>query len=114
MHSMIYANILIERGDDFVAKITLNRPNSLNTFNVSLAKELIRLFKSLTEKQSEVILNGQAKHLRRHRHNHFPNKSAMEYRVDRMYGKLLVTTSHISKPVIAQVHGVAAANGAVW
>lgn len=37
---MGYENLILEIGDNFVAGITLNRPNNLNTFNVPLAKEL--------------------------------------------------------------------------
>ena len=33
---MSYENIIVEIGDDFVAEITLNRPSSLNTFNIPL------------------------------------------------------------------------------
>ena len=116
MHSMKYGNILIERGDDFVAKITLNRPNSLNTFNVPLAKELNQaMHENDAENQVRVIiLKGAGKAFCADIDiTDFPNKSVMEYRdwIECME-KPLVTISHISKPVIAQVHGVAAANGA--
>ena len=44
---MGYENVIVEIGDDFVAALTLNRPNNLNTFNVPLAKELSQAFLEL-------------------------------------------------------------------
>lgn len=92
---MSYENIIVEIGDDFVAEITLNRPDSLNTFNIPLARELNQALKELDSenKARVIILKGAGKAF-----------CAVE--------NPLITISRISKPVIAQVHGVAAANGA--
>lgn len=113
---MSYENIIVEIGDDFVATITLNRPGSLNTFNVPLAMELNHAFLELdAEKQARVIiLKGAGKVFCAGIDiSDFSNKSVMEYRdwIECMENPL-ITISRISKPVIAQVHGVAAANGA--
>ena len=113
---MSYENIIVEIGDDFVAEITLNRPSSLNTFNIPLAKELNQ---ALLEMDSEtrvrvIILKGAGKAFCVGIDIvDFPDKSTMEYKnwVECMENPL-ITISRISKPVIAQVHGVAAANGA--
>ncbi len=113
---MKYENIIVEIGDDFVAEITLNRPGSLNTFNVPLARELDQAFQDLdAENQARVIiLKGAGKAFCAGIDiTDFANKSVMEYRdwIECMQNPL-VTISRIKKPVIAQVHGVAAANGA--
>jgi enoyl-CoA hydratase/carnithine racemase len=113
---MNYESIEVEIGDDFVALITLDRPKNLNTFNMSLAKELSRALEELdAEKRVRVIIikgNGKA-FCAGIDVSDFFGKSAMEYRdwIDCMENPL-VTISRLSKPVIAQVHGVAAANGA--
>jgi len=113
---MSYENIIVEIGDDFVAEITLNRPNSLNTFNIPLATELDQALKRLdSEEQARVIiLKGAGKAFCAGIDvGDFSNKSVMEYRdwIECMENPL-ITISRIKKPVIAQVHGVAAANGA--
>jgi enoyl-CoA hydratase/carnithine racemase len=113
---MNYENIIVEIGDDFVAEITLNRPSNLNTFNIPLAKELNQALKEL-DKESQVrviILKGAGKAFCAGIDiSDFSNKSVMEYRdwIECMENPL-VTISRMNKPVIAQVHGVAAANGA--
>ena len=113
---MSYENIIVEIGDDFVAEITLNRPSNLNTFNIPLAKELNQALQELdSENQARVIiLKGAGKAFCAGIDiSDFSNKSVMEYRdwIECMENPL-VTISRMSKPVIAQVHGVAAANGA--
>lgn len=113
---MSYKNIIVEIGDDFVAEITLNRPNSLNTFNIPLAKELNQALQELdAENQARVIiLKGAGKAFCAGIDiSDFSNKSVMEYRdwIECMENPL-IAISRMHKPVIAQVHGVAAANGA--
>ena len=113
---MSYKNIIVETGDDYIAEITLNRPDNLNTFNVPLAVELSQ---ALWELDSEtqvrvIILKGAGRAFCAGIDvSDFSNKSTMEYRewVECMENPL-VTISRMNKPVIAQVHGVAAANGA--
>lgn len=115
-NSMSYENVVVEIGDDFVAVIALNRPKNLNTFNIPLAKELSRALQELdAEKRVRVIIlkgNGKAFCAGIDAGDFF-GKSVMEYRdwIDCMENPL-ITISRISKPAIAQVHGVAAANGA--
>lgn len=113
---MGYENIIVEIGDDFVAELTLNRPDSLNTFNIPLATELNQALQELdSEDQVRVILlKGAGKAFCAGIDvSDFSNKSVMEYRdwIECMENPL-VTISRMAKPVIAQVHGVAAANGA--
>jgi enoyl-CoA hydratase/carnithine racemase len=102
--------------DDYLAEITLNRPSSLNTFNIPLAKELDYALKKLDTEDNVrvIILKGAGKAFSAGIDvGDFSNKSVTEYRdwIERMENPL-VTISRIKKPVIARVHGVAAANGA--
>ncbi len=113
---MNYEHIAVQIGDDHVAEILLNRPTKLNTFTIPLARELNQ---ALIEADSNsevrvVIIKGAGKAFCAGIDVSFiPNKSTMEYRdwIECMEAPL-VTISRISKPVIAQVQGVAAANGA--
>ncbi len=111
-----YDNLIVEIGDDFVAQITLNRPGSLNTFNIPLAKELYQALLELDLETSVrvIIVKGAGKAFCAGIDiSDFSNKSVKEYRewIEYMENPL-VAISRMSKPVIAQVHGVAAANGA--
>lgn len=113
---MSYENLIVEIGDDFVAEITLNRPEQLNTFNTPLAGELVQAFRDLDARANVrvILLKGAGKAFCAGIDvNELAGKTAMEYKawIEHME-KPLVTISRMSKPVIAQVHGVAAANGA--
>ncbi|MDQ1334576.1 MAG: hypothetical protein QG552_1526, partial [Thermodesulfobacteriota bacterium] len=113
---MNYESIIVEVGDDWVAEITLNRPKNLNTFNVPLATELNHAFNELDARKEVrvVLVKGAGKAFCAGIDvSDFAGKSTLEYRdwIDCMETPL-VTISRMSKPVIAQVHGVAAANGA--
>ena len=113
---MNYQNLTVNIGDDFVGEITLNRPEHLNTFNSPMALELNQAFQELDKKNAVrvIILKGAGKAFCAGIDvSEFFEKSTMAYRlwVERMENPL-ITISRISKPVIAQVQGVAAANGA--
>lgn len=113
---MAYRNLLVDVTDRFVGSITLNRPEQLNTFNSALAEEL---FQALTALDSEpgvrvVRLKGSGKAFCAGIDvNELAGKSPSQYRawIEHME-RPLVTISKMKKPVIAQVQGVAAANGA--
>ncbi len=113
---MGYENIIVQIGEDFVAEITLNRPHNLNTFTLPLAKELNYALQEL-DKENQVrviILKGAGKAFCAGIDvSDFSERSSMEYQE---WGECmeapLVAMSRMSKPVIAQVHGVAVANGA--
>ncbi|ROQ90829.1 enoyl-CoA hydratase-related protein [Desulfosoma caldarium] len=113
---MTYETLLVEMGADYVATITLNRPNQLNTFTTPLAEELSRALKTLDADPAVrvVIIKGAGKHFCAGIDvGELDGKSPMELQawIQRMETPL-VTISEMKKPVIAQVHGVAAANGA--
>jgi enoyl-CoA hydratase/carnithine racemase len=113
---MSYQHLLISVSEDHVAELTLNRPAKLNTLNSPMAEELHQALRALDgDAQVRVILlKGAGKAFCAGIDiNEFFGKTAMEYRqwVERME-RPLITISRIGKPVIAQVQGVAAANGA--
>lgn len=113
---MNYDSIIVTIGDDYVGEITLNRPQNLNTFTTSLAEELSQALRELDADQRVrvVIVKGAGKAFCAGIDvSDFFDKSASEYRewIECMETPL-GTISRMKKPVIAQVHGVAAANGA--
>ena len=113
---MDYQNIKVNIGDDYVGEIMLNRPEQMNTFNSPMALELDKALHALdTEKSVRVIVlrGAGGAFCAGIDVSEFFEKSTLEYRswVERMENPL-ITISRISKPVIAQVQGVAAANGA--
>ncbi|MGQ9670091.1 MAG: enoyl-CoA hydratase-related protein [Desulfosoma sp.] len=113
---MTYETLVVDIRSDYVATITLNRPNQLNTFTTPLAEELTRSLKTLDADPAVrvVVIKGAGKHFCAGIDvSELSGKSPMELRawIQRMETPL-VTISEMNKPVIAQVHGVAAANGA--
>lgn len=112
---MKYEKVIVETGQNFVGEITLNRPDKLNTFNSQMAEELYQALLELdAQKDVRVILvKGAGKAFCAGIDvNELEGKSAMEYRewIEKME-RPLVTISTLKKPVIAQLQGVAAANG---
>jgi enoyl-CoA hydratase/carnithine racemase len=113
---MGFDHLIIEVGKDYVAEITLNRPDHFNTFNTPLALELCRALLELDDDPQVrvLILKGAGKGFCAGIDiKEFFGKTPTQYRewIERME-KPLVTIGEMKKPVIAQVHGVAAANGA--
>ncbi|MBN2232909.1 MAG: enoyl-CoA hydratase/isomerase family protein [Deltaproteobacteria bacterium] len=113
---MAYETLLTEIGDDFVGVITLNRPDQLNTFTPTLARELTDALVTLDADDAVrvIIVRGAGKAFCAGIDvNNLFGQTAMEYRVwIEAMEQPLGTVSGMKKPVIAQVHGVAAANGA--
>ncbi len=112
---MSYTHLITEVSERFVGTITLNRPDQLNTFNSTLAGELADALKAMDDDRNVrvILLKGAGKAFCAGIDvNELADKSAMEYRawIEHME-KPLITIAKIKKPVIAQVQGVAAANG---
>ncbi len=112
---MNYETLIVEKGEDYVAEITLNRPKRFNTFNTPLAAELIEAFNALEADRGVrvIIVKGAGKTFCAGIDvTELEGKSPLEYRewIGRME-EPLVAVSRMKKPVIAKVHGVAAANG---
>jgi enoyl-CoA hydratase/carnithine racemase len=107
--------VIIEKGNNFVGKVILNRPDKLNTMDSETAGAL---YDALMEMEASadvrvVLLKGAGRifcagvDL-----NELEERSAMEYRewIEKME-KPLGAFAHMKKPVIAQVQGAATANG---
>jgi enoyl-CoA hydratase/carnithine racemase len=112
---MKHEKVIVEVGQNHVAEITLNRPEQLNALDSQMAEELYQALIELdaNPKVRVVILKGAGKSFCVGIDvNELSNKTALEYRewIERME-RPLITISKIKKPVIAQLHGVAAANG---
>ncbi len=114
---MPYETLVVEIGEeDFIGSITLNRPKQLNTFTTPLAAELHQALLELDADQGVrvIVVKGAGKHFCAGIDvSELKGKSPMELKAWIHHMETpLVTISEMSKPVIAQVHGVAAANGA--
>ena len=112
---MNYEKVIMETLQDHVARITLNRPESLNTFDGRMARELDNALQEfdLDRDVRVIIVRGSGKVFCAGIDvKELSGRSAMEYRewVEKME-KPFITISKMKTPVIAQVHGVAAANG---
>ena len=111
-----YETIIVDSVKDFVGSITLNRPQQFNTFNTPLAVELDQALKALdADPEVRVILiKGAGKNFCAGIDvSELSGKTAMEFRAwIQCMENPLATISRMAKPVIAQVQGVAAANGA--
>ncbi|MDY0389531.1 enoyl-CoA hydratase/isomerase family protein [Desulfobulbus oligotrophicus] len=112
---MAYTHLITEVSERYVGTITLNRPEHLNTFNSLLAEELAAALEAMDNDAAVrvVLIKGEGKAFCAGIDvNELEGKTAMEYRqwIERME-KPLVTISRMNKPVIAQVHGAAVANG---
>ena len=108
-------HLIVEKSTTFVGSITLNRPEQLNTFNSPMAAELVEALVSLDEDEAVrvVIVKGAGKAFCAGIDvNELADKSTLEYRawIEHME-QPLITIARMKKPVIAQVQGVAAANG---
>lgn len=112
---MSFETLIIESDNNHVGTITLNRPDQLNTFTSQMASELDRALRQLdTDSEVRVVLlKGSGKAFCAGIDiNELEGKTALEYKawIEHMETPL-ITIAQMAKPVIAQVQGVAAANG---
>ena len=112
---MTYEKVVVAKWQDYVAELTLNRPDQLNTLDSPMAEELYEALRELdADPQVRVVLlKGAGKAFCAGIDvNELAGKSALDYRewIERME-RPLVAVSRMKTPVIAQVQGVAAANG---
>jgi enoyl-CoA hydratase/carnithine racemase len=112
---MKYETVVVENASEHVLLIRLNRPDKLNTFSRKMAEELDSALKESDRNEDvrTVLIKGEGKAFCAGIDvNELKELSVMEYRelVEIMEHPFL-TISRMKKPVIASVHGVAAANG---
>jgi len=115
---MAYEAVLVEKREDGkIGVITLNRPEALNTFNLTLAGDLDQALIDL-DKDNDVrviIINGAGKCFSAGidvSPEVFEQMTTCEYyEWITLMEKAIVTISKIKKPVIASVHNFAVANG---
>ncbi|MCK5163524.1 MAG: enoyl-CoA hydratase/isomerase family protein [Desulfobacula sp.] len=112
---MKFEKVIIETSENHVATLTLNRPESMNTFSSQMAAELHQALKEADSDPSVrvILIKGAGKAFCAGIDvNELAGKTAIEYHkwIEKME-RPLVTISKLNKPVIAQLHGVAAANG---
>jgi enoyl-CoA hydratase/carnithine racemase len=115
MEEIMAEHLIIEKGDNFVGSITLNRPENLNTFNSPMAGELSEALLDMDADLNVrvIVVKGAGKAFCAGIDvNELADKSTLEYRawIEHME-QPLITIARMKKPVIAQVQGVAAANG---
>jgi enoyl-CoA hydratase/carnithine racemase len=108
--------VVVDKLENHIGEITLNRPDSLNTFTLALASELSAALLQLDGDAAVrvIILKGAGRSFCAGIDvGDFFGKNTNEYRewIECMESPL-ITISRLKKPVVAQVHGVAAANGA--
>ena len=112
---MKFEQVIVEKKETHVAVLTLNRPDSMNTFSSQMASELKDALCELDADPSVrvILLKGSGKAFCAGIDvNELEGKSGMEYQkwIEHMEAPL-VFISKMKTPVIAQLHGVAAANG---
>lgn len=109
--------ILYEKGDG-IAKITLNRPKSFNSFNREMAYAMQEALKDAEEDKSmrTVLITGNGKAFSAGqdlKEVTDPNIGfGLEEIVRKHYNPIILQIYNMSKPVIAAVNGVAAGAGA--
>ena len=112
---MAYETVLVEK-TEHIGIITLNRPEKLNTFNIPLGRDLNAALGELEGDQDiyVVIIRANGRVFSAGIDiSDFPKKGILEYRPwIALMEKMTLTIAKMRKPVIAAVHGVAAANGA--
>jgi len=113
---MTYDHILFEQQGG-VARITLNRPDKLNSFNVGMAMELqAALDVCLTDDSIRcVLLTGAGRGFCAGQdlaEAIEPDGMAIEEHVDTKYNPIVRKIRALEKPVVAAVNGVAAGAGA--
>ncbi|MFH1153258.1 MAG: enoyl-CoA hydratase-related protein [Pseudomonadota bacterium] len=112
---MEFEKVIVEKLDGHVASITLNRPEHMNTFSSQMAVELNQALLDLDADPAVrvILLKGSGKAFCAGIDvSELEGQTPMEYQewISRME-RPLFNISKLNKPVIAQLHGVAAANG---
>lgn len=111
---MGYETVLVEK-NEHIGIITLNRPDNLNTFNTTLARELNEALNELEQDEETrvVIIKGKGKAFCAGIDvNEMEGKNTLEhFKWVELMEKMSLTIAKMGKPVIASVQDMAIANG---
>lgn len=112
---MSYETVIVEVSQ-FVGRVTLNRPEQFNTFSTTLGREFDAALRQMEDDPDVrvVVVTGAGRAFCAGIDiSEFGGKTRQQYR-DWVAGMMdpLITVRSMTKPVIARVNGVAAANGA--
>ncbi|MDJ0613821.1 MAG: enoyl-CoA hydratase-related protein [Rhizobiaceae bacterium] len=108
------SNVLNYETADAVCTITLNRPDSLNSFNTELRLDLLKALEAAEADTSVrvIVLKGAGKGFCAGADLGEGVEVGVERQLKKEYKPCLMAIRNSSKPVIAQVHGPAAGIGA--
>ena len=107
--------VLVERGDDGVARVTLNRPDKLNALNADVRARLIELFDALRDDDTVrvVVIHGAGEKafVAGADVAEFAGRSVEEQRPVTYRRRIYEVIADFPKPVIAAVHGFCLGGG---
>ena len=111
---MDYTTILTNV-EDMIGRVTLNRPEANNTFNIPMAEELNLALMEMDENAqvNVVVINANGRNFCTGIDISFVDGKDMEeyLRWVRLMEQMNITIARMKKPVIASVHKIAVANG---
>ncbi len=112
---MTYEAITVDISENGVGTITLNRPEQMNTFNTRMAMELDSALRESDGNPDVkvIVLRGAGKSFSAGIDvRELAGKTPTEYKDwTHQMEEPLITMTELAKPVVAQVHGAAVANG---
>ena len=109
------ALVLVEKRDDGVAVVTLNRPDKLNALNAELRRALMEAFDALAEEDAVKVVvvhgAGDKAFVAGADITEFASRTPEEQRAVYLRRRIYETVAGFPKPVIAAVHGFCIGGG---
>jgi len=107
--------VLVEKRDDGVAVVTLNRPDKLNALNAELRRALMEAFDALAEEDAVKVVvvhgAGDKAFVAGADITEFASRTPEEQRAVYLRRRIYETVAGFPKPVIAAVHGFCIGGG---
>jgi enoyl-CoA hydratase/carnithine racemase len=111
---MAYETVLLDVSE-YIGTITLNRPEQMNTFNSTLAREFVQALQEMEDNAEvrAIVVKGQGKAFCAGIDvKELEGKSALDYyRWVQLMEQMSLQIARMGKPVIASVQDIAVANG---